>query len=74
MKSIIIGVNFLAGTHINDAVKEAIELHEKLECHVAFNFNGVDMFIMDSDKEGYVQEYRGQISIVREQYENHNEA
>ncbi len=46
MSNVCISVEFLAGTSIDKAAEEAIELVNKMEiAYVRFNFNGVDCSI-----------------------------
>jgi len=39
--NIIIPVEFVPGTDIRDAVDQAINLAQKLDCFISFDFNGI---------------------------------
>lgn len=58
MISVAIKVDILAGTDIDSACKECIELSNKLNTHIEFNFNGVDIFVChNSHVKDLVNEY-----------------
>lgn len=51
--------NVLAGTSIEEAIKEALEIANCIDCIVKFNFNNVEMIIYNwSDLEGEIEYYR----------------
>ena len=41
----VITIEFFAGVHIDEALKEAIELAKKRDCIVEFEFNGIDFCV-----------------------------
>jgi len=47
-KAIVLKVEVLAGTHIEEAVREAKGLVEKLGVGIEFDFNGIPMVIFPS--------------------------
>ena len=55
--NLILKVEFLPGTHIETAIKEAKKLAQKLCCGVTFCFNGVDLRVWpNSDIKEKVKE------------------
>ena len=60
MSNLIVNVEVLAGTQLEDAIKEASELARYLNvAYVSFSFNGVEMSISKwPDVEKIVKEYR----------------
>ena len=59
---LIIQCSILAGTDIQEAVKEAIELAKEVHQNIGFNFNGINVFIMPvSVIVDVVEDYRYQL-------------
>ena len=58
MTKAIMKVSFLAGTDIEEACEEALELDEKLGMYVEFNFNGKTLDTISGCKEKMRKEYR----------------
>ncbi len=67
-KAIVLKVEILAGTHIEEAIKEAKKLAEKLEVGIEFDFNGVSMVVYSwSDIEKKIEEYHSELKRREEE-------
>ncbi len=57
---------FLAGTSIEEACEEAVEIAKRNNCIVKFSFNGVAMKVYGfSDKQDKVEEYMSTLSLEK---------
>lgn len=63
MSNLIISVEILAGTQLEDAIKEASELARRLNvAYISFNFNGIEISVSKwPNVEKIVGEYRDEI-------------
>lgn len=68
MSNITINVKFLAGTDIEEAVKEAKELAIRMDiAYVCFNFNGISISIGKSaDINKVIKQYKNDREIIVE--------
>ena len=67
-KAIVLKVKVLTGIHIEEAIKEAKKLAEKLEVGIEFDFNGVLMVVYSwSDIEKKIGEYHSELKRREEE-------
>lgn len=54
----VLQIHFLAGAHIEDSLKESIELSNRIGCMVGFEFNGSHYCINpESDYDALIKEW-----------------